>query len=79
MNYNKYLSLNFQYLGMDKSNIYTIRFQFLGPGCVPLYDEETRRVIIIYINLFQKQKVQKDSKNYAYNRGTRSNEKNYIS
>lgn len=46
MNYNKYLSLNFQYLGMDKSNIYTIRFQFLGPGCVPLYDEETRRVII---------------------------------
>lgn len=53
---------------MDKSNIYTIRFQFLGSGRVPLHDEETRRVIMqYYINLFQKQKVQKDSKNYAYN------------
>lgn len=50
---------------MDKSNIYTIRFQFLGSGRVPLHDEETRRVIMqYYINLFQKQKVQKDSKNY---------------
>lgn len=53
---------------MDKSNIYTIRFQFLSSGRVPLHDEETRRVIMqYYINLFQKQKVQKDSKNYAYN------------
>lgn len=50
---------------MDKSNIYTIRFQFLSSGRVPLHDEETRRVIMqYYINLFQKQKVQKDSKNY---------------
>lgn len=49
MNYNKYLSLDFQYLGMDKSNIYTIRFQLLGPGCVSLYDEEIRCVIIIHV------------------------------
>lgn len=41
---------------MDKSNIYTIRFQFFGSGRVPLYDEETRCVITIYINLFQKRK-----------------------
>lgn len=62
---------------MDKSNIYTIRFQFLGSGRVPLYDEETRCVITIYINLFQKRfrRIQK----IMPIMGTRSNEKNCIS
>ena len=36
------LSFNFQYLGVDKSNVYTIEFQLLDPRLFPLCHEEIR-------------------------------------